>query len=409
VIRNDPGTMTGDRPRMQHAPRRWPWPVAAFTLVLFVFACLFYPDARTNSFFIAVFGSIVAAFVVVGALLAARVPANPVGLLLLGSGVSLAGTIAAGSIASVVAQEGGGPTEVLAVALVVNEIGFVIPIVIVLIGIPLIFPDGRLLSSRWRWVIVLAVAALVADLLSQVLMPGAINDTEVQNPFAPPGFEGLAEALDSFASWTSVVGFGSAVLALVLRYRRGDAVQRHQVKWLVAVAVVAGVAFPIAFLEPSGVVSNVAFFVGLVALFALPCAIGVAVLRYRLYEIDRLISRTIGWTIISGVLVAAFAILVVGLQAVLANQTQGQTLAVAASTLAAFALFQPVRGRVQAAVDRRFDRARYDAQRTADAFAERLRDEVELGALADELEGTVRAAIRPSVVGLWLPPRDRAS
>jgi hypothetical protein len=159
---------------------------------------------------------------------------------------------------------------------------------------------------------------------------------------------------------------------------------------------------------PTSVVTDVAFLIGLLAMFALPVAIAVAVLRYRLYEIDRIISRTIGWAVVTGVLAAAFAVLVVGLEALLQGQTQGETLAVAASTLAAFGLFQPVRRRVQRAVDRRFDRARYDAQRTADAFAERLRDEVELDALTAELQQTVDAAIRPSVSGLWLPERTAA-
>jgi uncharacterized membrane protein YdcZ (DUF606 family) len=183
-------------------------------------------------------------------------------------------------------------------------------------------------------------------------------------------------------------------------------VERQQLKWLIAVAAVAAVAFPVAYIVPAPAITQVAFLVGLLALLALPVAIAIAVLRYHLYEIDRIISRTIGWAVITGVLGAAFVVLVVGLEALLQGQTQGETLAVAASTLAAFGLFQPVRRRVQAAVDRRFDRARYDAQRTADAFAERLRDEVELDVLAAELQRTVEAAIRPSAAALWLPSRD---
>ena len=179
--------------------------------------------------------------------------------------------------------------------------------------------------------------------------------------------------LDAFASWSSVIGFGGAVLAVAIRYGRGDEVERHQLKWLIAVALVAAVAFPFAFIVPESFGGEIAFLVGLLALMALPIAIAIAILRYRLYNIDRIISRTIGWTLVSGLLVASFAVLVVGLQAVLAGVTQGETLAVAASTLVASALFQPVRRTVQRAVDRRFDRARYDAQRTAEMFAERLR------------------------------------
>ena len=123
-----------------------------------------------------------------------------------------------------------------------------------------------------------------------------------------------------------------------------------------------------------------------------PIASGTAVLGYRLFEIDRIISRTIGWAMVSGILVAAFAATVVGLQALLAGFTQGQTLAIAASTLVAFALFQPLRRRVQTAVDRRFDRARYDAQRTVDAFAQRLRDETNMEKVTSDLSRTAERA-----------------
>jgi divalent metal cation (Fe/Co/Zn/Cd) transporter len=134
----------------------------------------------------------------------------------------------------------------------------------------------------------------------------------------------------------------------------------------------------------------------------MPIAIGVAVLRYRLYEIDRIISRTIGWALVTGVLVAVFAGTVVGLQAILTGFTQGQTLAVAASTLIAFVLFQPVRRRVQSVVDRRFNRARYDAEGTAAAFAERQRDQVDIAGLKVDLTGTIDSALHPRALGVWI-------
>jgi hypothetical protein len=136
----------------------------------------------------------------------------------------------------------------------------------------------------------------------------------------------------------------------------------------------------------------------------LPIAIGIAVLRYRLYEIDRIISRSIAWAVVTGVLVAVFAGGVVALQAALAGFTQGETLAVAVSTLVAATLFQPLRRRVQRAVDRRFDRASYDGQRTVEAFAERLRDEVALDAVVADLHQTVATSIKPTSFGLWLRP-----
>jgi DNA integrity scanning protein DisA with diadenylate cyclase activity len=144
----------------------------------------------------------------------------------------------------------------------------------------------------------------------------------------------------------------------------------------------------------------------LLAFALLPIAVGVAVLRYHLYDIDRLISRTIAWALVTGVLAAVFVSVVLVLQALLAGFTQGETLAVAASTLVAFALFQPLRRRVQVVVDRRFDRARYDGQRTVDAFAERLRDEVEFAEIHEDIHQTVHSTMRPEHVGIWLRPAD---
>ena len=145
-----------------------------------------------------------------------------------------------------------------------------------------------------------------------------------------------------------------------------------------------------------------------VALLALvPLAVGIAILRYRLYEIDRIISRTIGLALVTGLLIAVFASSVVALQAALTGFTQGQTLAVAASTLVAFSLFQPVRHRVQRAVDRRFDRARYNGERTAAAFADQLRDEVDLPSLQRQLAGVVGTAVRPDGVAIWLRDATR--
>jgi hypothetical protein len=144
-----------------------------------------------------------------------------------------------------------------------------------------------------------------------------------------------------------------------------------------------------------------------VALLTLPICIGIAVLRYRLYEIDRVISRTLSWAIVTGTLLAVFVATVVGLQGLLDDLTQGGTLAVAASTLIAFALFQPLRRRVQHAVDRRFDRARYDGERTAAGLADRLRHEVDLGAVGVSLTGAVERSLRPTTVGLWLRDQDR--
>ena len=375
-------------------------------MLLFGFANVLYPAAEANRLFTAMFGAIILAFVLVGALLSVRVPSNVIGPMLLGSGATLAVTVAVGTLAIVSAGREDLPAPIIAAALLVNDIGFIVPIIVVLIGVPLVFPDGHLLSPRWRWIVVLTAAALTAQIISQVFGPGPLGAGEIDNPFAIPALEPLLAALNAFASWTSIIGFAGAVMAVVVRYRRGGEVERHQLRWLIAVAGVAAVAFPVAFIVQVPPVGDAAFFTGLFALLALPLAIGIAILRYHLYDIDRIISRTIGWAVVSGLLAGTFAVLVIGLQTALAGVTQGDTLAVAASTLVAFALFQPVRRTVQRMVDRRFDRSRYDAQRTAEAFGERLRDEVDLDTLATELERTVSSAIRPTAASLWLPGRE---
>ncbi len=191
----------------------------------------------------------------------------------------------------------------------------------------------------------------------------------------------------------AIAGLGSLaiLLALVLgiaaiatRFRRATGVERAQLKWLLATAIPAAVLVP---LSLSDVGSSLPF-IDLISVVTLPLmalAIALAILRYRLYDIDRIVSRTVSWTLVTGLLVAVFAGGVLALQTLLTDVTQGETLAVAASTLVAFALFQPVRRRVQRAVDRRFDRARYDGQMTVDAFAREIRDEVDLPRLREAL------------------------
>jgi hypothetical protein len=205
-----------------------------------------------------------------------------------------------------------------------------------------------------------------------------------------------------------VVALILGVTAVTLRFRRSRGVERAQLKWFVAANVALGTFVVLGFADGG--------FLGLVAgtnptildLLAYassllpPVAVGIAILRYRLFEIDRLIARTLSWAVVTGLLVGGFAAAVFALQAVLADFVQGQTVAVAASTLAAFALFQPLRRRVQSAVDRRFDRARYDAQRTVAEFSDRLRDEVDLAALSGDLDTTIRGAIAPRSLGIWL-------
>ena len=352
----------------------------------------------------------VVAMATVGALLAVRVPANKVGWLLLASAVVLGMEfVAAGYVGgSVTYADGSWPATAVAAWLYSNLLG--VPVLTMAIGIPLIYPDGQLLSPRWRWLVGLLVLSIVQS-LAQAFRPGLIPDTDVENPFGIAALVPLLDVMKAPAFGILAVPlFVGPIASVVIRFRRGTPAERAQLKWLIAATTAAVFAWSVVAVgEGTGstVLRTAGWYGGLLAFVGLPLAIGIAVLRYRLYEIDRIISRTIAWAVVTGVLVGVFFGFVVALEAVLIGFTQGETLAVAASTLVAAALFQPLRRRVQRVVDRRFDRATYDAQRTVEAFAARLRDEVALDAVLADLQQTVADSIRPVTFALWLRPAAR--
>ena len=197
----------------------------------------------------------------------------------------------------------------------------------------------------------------------------------------------------------------AGVMSMVVRLRRAQGVERAQLRWLVWSMAFIIVGFVIGLVGDSVFANglNGAVWLPAIVAFALPpLAIGVAVLRYRLYEIDRLISRTIGWAVLTVILGGVFVGLVLGLQSILAPFTRSNELAVAGSTLLVFSLFQPIRRRVQAVVDRRFNRSRYDAQVAVESFSTGLRDEVDLKILQESLLAIVETTLEPTVSGLWL-------
>jgi hypothetical protein len=292
---------------------------------------------------------------------------------------------------------------------VVNWAGSVLswPGVALIIGwIPLLFPTGSLPGPRWRIPAGILVVVSGIGLVALAVRPGPLYDgTDAVSPIAIEGWPSLLQVFVDAIPLELVALVVLAVAALIVRYWRGDRVERLQIRWFVAAVALCGIGIAATAVQAAVQADGGPLLMALVlyaGILAMPIAIGIAVTRYRLFEIDRIISRTIGWAVVTGVLVAVFAAMVVGLQAILAGLTQGQTLAVAASTLVAFALFQPIRRRVQAVVDQRFDRARYDGERTAAAFAERLRDQIDLRGLEADIAATVGAALRPTSTGLWI-------
>jgi hypothetical protein len=339
---------------------------------------------------------------VVGALLVSRVPANAVGWLLWTAALLLA-VSAVGQAYPAWAMTQGGPSTPATLLAWTASWSLQLFYALVIAFLALLFPTGRIPSPRWRPVLALAVLFTASSAIIEALAPGPLAATyPVPNPL---GLEALPTAADGVGvarGLAILVIAAASVLAQVTRFRAGDPVQRQQVKWFGAVAIAIAVLVAVATVLPDEELANWIWALALMMLAALPISIGVAVLRYRLYDIDRIVSRTISWAVVTGLLACVFAGGVLILQAALAGLTQGQTVAVAGSTLLAFALFQPLRSRVQRAVDRRFDRARYDALLTADAFSARVRSEVDLGALRRGLIETVDGAVHPIGAALWL-------
>ncbi len=266
----------------------------------------------------------------------------------------------------------------------------------------LLFPDGHFLSPRWRWVGLAVFVFGAISLIGTAVMPGPFAYyPDIENPFGVAG-QPLSDVMPTFYLLT-IVGVALAALSLLGRWRAGGPAERAQLKWVAAAAGLnAMIMAAYAILFGPGRFNDVMDIAVGVAFGCFPIAIGIAILRYHLFEIDRLVSRTISYALITALLVGTYAAVILVLQGPLGAVTGGDTVSVALSTLVAAALFQPLRARVQSAVDRRFDRARFDAERTAARFAERLRHEVAIEAVTADLDATVRSAIAPAYLGLWL-------
>jgi hypothetical protein len=281
-------------------------------------------------------------------------------------------------------------------------------------ALTVVFPSGRLPDGRWRAPVatVLAVAACITvatTFASTITLnwSGSANGQPIPNPIALAPGSAISDLVgsDSISSAFAIL-MVLGVVSLVVRFGRATGIERQQLRWIVAalgfvmVAVVGG--FVVGSLVPAVGDTGLQWSAAIVAFPCVPIAIGIAILRYRLYDIDRIISRTVSWATVTGLLVLGFVALVLGLQGLLSPFTAGNGLAVAVSTLIVAAAFQPLRARVQRGVDRRFDRARYDSEAVVAGFVERVRDEVGLEALAVEIGGTVGRAVAPASVAIWL-------
>jgi MFS family permease len=350
-------------------------------------------------------GLLIAVFVIatpaLGALLAVRRPEDRTGWLFIAMTFFMVLSFLADGIARHVE-----PTPAIAAfAVLADALGsFAFAILFVVFQI---FPTGRVLPG-WRWLPVTVLAATTTQVVTVVLEPASFTPPipDLVNPLARPEWQPVLDAVGAAVGIALLVAAVGTLVELVLRFRRSRGIERQQIKWFAwaAVLVVSLIAASL-ITNPWGPVSNAFWMLANASLVLLPVAATAAILRYRLWDIDRLVSRTIAWTVVTALLAAVFAGLVVGLQQLLAPITGATTIVVAGSTLVVFALFQPLRRRVQHVVDRRFDRARYDAERTVATLTARLRDETDLQQVGQEIEAAVRDALAPSLVVVWT--RDR--
>jgi hypothetical protein len=358
----------------------------------------FFPDDIPANEFDWVAGTIsalgIAGIPVVGALIAARLPGNPYGWLWCGVGLAYGVNDLAGPLARALDWP-------LWVVWVLEGWGFVC-LIGLFVFVFLLFPTGRLPTRRWGW---LARVDVVITLLLFIAVP-LIADPDDPATATPWAVQGAVGSRLEGAAIGGVYGlFGLvfvAMFALVLRFRRAGAVERRQLTWFLYATVVNAVFLALdsvlGVLPPTLLVQVVS-----AASFALlPLAVGVAVFRYRLYEIDRIVSRTVSYGLLSAALIGLYLLVVAFLRPLLEPLTGSSALAVAASTLAVAAAFNPARRRLQAAVDQRFDRARYDAARAVEAFAARLRTQVDLDEITVSLCDTVTATVAPGRVAVWL-------
>jgi hypothetical protein len=346
----------------------------------------------------------------IGTLVAARFPRNAVGWVLLGVALAF-GAQTLGEV--YVALPSAPAREYVGWA---GTWSWFVWMLLTAVVLPLVFPDGRVLTRRWRGVLWLAAVAFVLSAGGEALRPGDLDlSVKVDNPFGVRGAAGeLAAASRGVGSALIVAAFVLAIASLGIRFRRSSGSERQQLKWFALVGLITMVALLISFAAvaaPGGwrdVVGAVGWFTFLfAALIATPVATGIAILRHRLYDIDLVINRTLVYGSLTAALVGAYLGIVLVLRLVLSPLTGESDLAVAASTLTVAALFRPLRSRIQQVVDHRFYRARYDAARTLETFSSRLRDELDLDTLGSDLRGVVRDTMQPAHVSLWL--RERPS
>jgi MFS family permease len=345
------------------------------------------------------------AFSVVGAIIASRQPRNAIGWIFGGVGVTIGFSSFGGNYAEFWLASGFGMGALGETAAWFASWSWTILVYLPTSFLLLLFPDGRLPSPRWRPVAWCAVLGLIGFLAGYTLEAGPLEDfPQITNPYGVDSL--ILEAVAVAGAILASASMVASAVSLMVRMRRAGRVERQQIKWLAY-----GGALAVGAVFVGGVISiwigEVGYALTSIGLLGVPIFTGVAIIRYRLYEIDIVINRTLVYSALTAALVAAYFGGVATLQALFrafTGQEQQPQLAIVVSTLAIAALFDPLRRRIQSFIDRRFYRRKYDAQKTLEAFSVKLRDETDLEALSDDLEGVIRETMQPAHVSFWLRP-----
>jgi len=342
------------------------------------------------------------AYLVVGLVMLARLPGHRLGWVMTAIGVITSVGVLAQEYARFGLVTRAEPVIGSVFAAWVAQWWWFPAISLVLVIVPLLFPTGRVPGPRWRWLLRAAVTIITITTFGAALAPELVGDDyRVPNPIGVGGVGDIEGGLVGNVLFLGLAFcMALTLVSLIFRFRRSKGVERQQMKWFVFAGALT-IAVPT--LEEFGgdvvINSNVLF---AMVVMLQPLAIGIAVLRYRLYEIDRLISRTLTYGLLTALLLGVYFGGVTILSSVTALFAGSSPIAVAAATLLTAAFFGPARRRIQSVVDRRFNRARYDAVLTVDAYRAGLRDELELGTITEQLQGVVQRTIQPSATSVWL-------
>jgi hypothetical protein len=376
------------------------WLLAVGAPVAIAILVLVSPAPEQDAWAIPLYSAIVASWGLTGAFLVTQRPDNRVGRVIWAAGVGM-GLALVGQLWAYlsIAVHGGSLPGTLIGSIVGLLFG---PSLYLVMLVPLLFPDGRYTSRRWAAVGALLLLSAAATLVGSLVRPGPLEGMpNVGNPLGVPALGGLPQTLVDAGGIGALLCIVAGIVAAIVRYRRGTPVERKQLTWFGSVSVLGFSMFFAAAVLPQPY-GQVAWIAASLSMGLIPIAIGMAIFRYRLYEIDRIVSRTLSYALVTALLAAMFVGTNLALQAVLVNATGGSTFTVAASTLVVAALFQPVRRRIQAPIDRRFNRAGSDARRVVESLSATVRDEVDLDRLQGSVIATANEAVRPAGAGLWL-------